>query len=102
MSIDFKINQLKETGTGIAQGLFDREEIKSLIDFLTKLAESIDFLVDKAGLLGTIALGAGLFKGYSNTKNGGGLMRLVPIINRSPFLATVEFNSDVYDSYICI
>ena len=102
MSIDFKINQLKETGTGIAQGLFDREEIKSLIDFLTKLAESIDFLVDKAGLLGTIALGAVLFKVYINKKNGGGLMRLVPIINRSPFLATVEFNSDVYDSYICI
>lgn len=31
----------------------------------------------------------------------GGLMRLIPIINNSPFLATVEFNSDVYDSYVC-
>lgn len=30
----------------------------------------------------------------------GGLMRLIPIINNSPFLATVEFNSDVYDSYV--
>ena len=65
-SIDFKINQLKETGTGIAQNLFDREEIKSLIDLLTKFAESIDFLTDKAGLLGTIGLGAGLFAGWKN------------------------------------
>lgn len=32
----------------------------------------------------------------------GGLMRLIPIINNSPFLATVEFSSDVYDSYILL
>lgn len=29
----------------------------------------------------------------------GGLMRLITNINKSPFLATVEFNSNVYDSY---
>lgn len=100
-SIDYKINQLKETGTGIAQNLFDRSEMKTLIDMLAKLAESLDFVTDKAGLLGTIGLGAGLFKGIKDTKNSGGLMRLIPIINKSPFLATVEFNSDVYDSYVC-
>lgn len=65
-SIDYKLNQLKETGTGIAQNLFDREEMKSAITILTKFAESLDFVTDKAGLFGTIGLGAGLFAGIKN------------------------------------
>lgn len=65
-SIGYKMNALKETGTGIAQNLFGRNEMKSVIDVLTKLAEAIDYVTDKFGLLSTIGMGTGLYKGIKN------------------------------------
>lgn len=59
-SIDYKLNKLKETGTGIAQNLFGREEMKSILDIISSLGNGIDWLTDKFGLFGTIGLaGAG-------------------------------------------
>lgn len=60
-SIDYKLNKLHETGTGIAQNLFQREDMKSVIDVVTSLANGIDFLTNKLGLFGTVATG---FAGY--------------------------------------
>ncbi len=68
-SIDFKMNRIKETGTGIAQNLFGREEIKSVLDVIGSLGEGLDWLTDKLGLLGSIGLGAGLFAGIKNVGN---------------------------------
>lgn len=65
-SIEYHLNKLKETGTGIAQNLFQSDDMKTFIDLLTKLAEALDFVTNKAGLLGTIGLGAGLFAGIQN------------------------------------
>lgn len=66
-SLDYKLNRLKETwGTGIAQNLFEREDMKSLLDFLTKLGEGFDALTSKIGLFGTIGIGAGVFAGVKN------------------------------------
>lgn len=65
-SVEYHLNKLKETGTGIAQNLFQSDDMKTFIDLLTKLAEALDFVTDKAGLLGTIGLGAGLFAGIQN------------------------------------
>lgn len=65
-SLDYKMNRLKETGTGIAQNLFERNEMKSIVDALTTVAETIDFVTDKVGLFGTMGLGAGLFAGFKN------------------------------------
>lgn len=59
-SLEYKINALKETGTGIWQNLFNREEMGIVIELLTKLAEAIEFVTDKLGLFGTIGVGAGL------------------------------------------
>ncbi len=61
-SLDYKLNRLKETwGTGIAQNLFEREDMKSLLGFLTKLGEGFDAVTSKLGLFGTIGVGAGVF-----------------------------------------
>lgn len=68
-SIDFKMNKIKETGTGIAQNLFDREEIKSVLDVIGSLGDGLEWLTDKLGLLGSIGLGAGLFAGIKNVGN---------------------------------
>lgn len=65
-SVDYKLNKLKETGTGIAQNLFGREEMKSVIDALTKVGEAFDWLTDKIGLFGTLGAGAGIFAGFKN------------------------------------
>lgn len=65
-SIEYKMNSLKETGTGIAQNIFNREDMKMTLDLFAKLAEGIDFITEKLGLFGTIGAGAGLFSTLKN------------------------------------
>lgn len=65
-SIDYKLNALKETWVGNAQDLLKRDDFGKLVDGLTKLSEAIGWVIDKAGLLGTVGLGVGLFKGIKN------------------------------------
>lgn len=65
-SIEYKANRLKETGTGIAQNLFKREDMKAIIDGLASFMEMLDKVTEKIGLFGTIGLGAGLFAGFKN------------------------------------
>lgn len=65
-SIDYKLNALKETWVGTAQDMLDRGDFGKIIDVLTKLSDVIGFVIDKAGMLGTIGIGAGLFAGIKN------------------------------------
>lgn len=59
-SLEYKINALKETGTGIWQNLFKREDIGIVVTGLTKILEVIDALTEQLGLFGTIGTGAGI------------------------------------------
>lgn len=45
-SIEFKSNQLAQTFTGLWQKAVDRETIKSFLDFMISMAETIDYLVN--------------------------------------------------------
>lgn len=65
-SIEYKANTLSEIGTGIAQNLFRRDDMKSVLDTINSIGEKIQWLTDKLGLFGTIGLGAGLFAGVKN------------------------------------
>lgn len=65
-SIAYKANITKEIGTGIAQNLFGREDMKTVLDTINSLGEGIQWLTDKLGLLGSIGLSAGLFAGVKN------------------------------------
>lgn len=65
-SLDYKINNLSQTGVGIAQNLFDRDEMKSVIDVLTKFAEGLDYVTEKFGLFGTASLALGAVFGAKN------------------------------------
>ena len=56
-SVDYKLNELKETWVGIWQDLLDRGDINTVIDLLTKLSEAIGFVTEKLGLLGTASFG---------------------------------------------
>lgn len=65
-SIEFKINALSQTWVGTVQNLIDRGDIGTIVDGLTKISEAIGWVTDKAGLLGTIGIGAGAFAGFKN------------------------------------
>lgn len=55
-SLDYKINELKETATGIFQNIFQTEEMGNLIGLLTGLLNVLDGLTSTFGLLGTAML----------------------------------------------
>lgn len=65
-SMDYKLGRLRETATSIAQNLFKRNDMKTVVDELTSVMKVIDKLTSKLGLFGSIGLGAGLFAGVKN------------------------------------
>ncbi|MBD5537871.1 MAG: hypothetical protein HDQ99_19910 [Lachnospiraceae bacterium] len=65
-SIEYKMNRLSETGTSVAQNLFKREDMKSVIDVLTYFMNILDKVTEKLGLFGSIGIGAGLFASFKN------------------------------------
>ena len=65
-SLDYKLNRLSETGTGIAKNLFGGSEMKTVVDGINSVGNAVEWITDKFGLLGTIGAGAGLFAGIKN------------------------------------
>lgn len=65
-SLSYKINNLKETFTGIWQNLIDRGDVGAVVDTLSGLVGIIDTITDKLGGLGTLAVGGGLFAIFKN------------------------------------
>lgn len=67
-SIDYKVNKFKETATGIAQNLFQREDMKHALDGANSLMNIFDKLTDKLGLFGTLST---IASGYAGAKGLG-------------------------------
>lgn len=65
-SIEHKANKTKEIGTGIAQNLLKREDMKTVLDTINSLGEGLDWLTEKLGLFGTSALIGGGILGAKN------------------------------------
>ena len=65
-SLEYKVNALKETGVGIAQNLFQRDDMKSFVDGLTSVLEVVDKLTEKLGLFKTVAISGGLIAGIKS------------------------------------
>lgn len=59
-SLEYKINALKETGTGIWQNIFNRSDIAAVVDALTGILDVIDAVTEKLGLFGTVIARAGI------------------------------------------
>lgn len=76
-SLEFKLNALKETWTGLWQDLFPRETLAVAIDFLTQLSSVIAGLVSKFGLLGSALAGAGIVNLLKNV----GRLKLSSLFN---------------------
>ena len=65
-SLEYKVNALKETGVGIAQNLFQRDDMKTFVGGLTNVLEVVDKLTEKLGLFKTAAIGGGLIVGIKS------------------------------------
>ncbi len=60
-SLEYKFNALKETGTGILQDIFPREQISAVVGVLTTVLEAINSITTALGPLGSIlVLGTGI------------------------------------------
>lgn len=59
-SLEYKLNALSETGVGIIQEMFPREEIGAAVDALTGLLSIIGSITSAAGGLGTVLAGVGI------------------------------------------
>ena len=61
-SLEYKINALKETTTGIWQNLFQRDDMGAIVDFGTSVLGVFDKITEKLGLFKT-AVAGGLIVG---------------------------------------
>lgn len=95
------INKLKNSWTEFINGVIGSDELKNGANFLNNSVKGLTNITSSGEKLTTTLLTiVGIFAQMKHAS--GGLMRLIHLINMSPFLATVEFNSDVYDSYIFV
>lgn len=97
-SVDGKFQQLQNRTQEFWYNVIDTTTVKSVLDFTTDLTEGASKffkLVEKhlPIILGAIAT-------IIASNKSGGLIRLINFINNSPFLATVEFNREVYELII--
>lgn len=95
------INKLSNSWTEFVSNIVESDGLKSGVNLLNGLVEGLTSITTSGldiktaipTIIGTIA---------QNKSKSGGLMKLISIINKAPFLATVEFSSDVYDSYFYV
>ena len=66
MSIEYKLNALKETWVGVAQNILDRGDLGKMVDGLTSISEGVAGLISKLGLLKTVALGVSSYLAFKN------------------------------------
>ena len=59
-SLEYKLNQLKETWVSVAQNLIDTDQFKLVVDFFMALSSFVDLVTDKIGLFGTALAGVGI------------------------------------------
>lgn len=59
-SLEYKLSRLSETGTGIAQNLFEQDDMRVILDVLNGVGEILDYVTNKFGLFGTTLAGIGI------------------------------------------
>lgn len=91
-SVEFKMNALKETFTGIGQNLFERDDMKVALDGLTDIVEIVDKLTNSLGLFGTIGTGLAIF-------NLGKLIKASDIKTFANMFSTIQSGLGTMDAF---
>ena len=55
-SVQYRLNALKETWTGVAQSLFEADDMKAVLAFFQSLSDVVAHLTDTLGLFGTVGV----------------------------------------------
>ena len=67
--VDYKLNEIAQTGVGIAQNLFKRDDMKTFLDVIVKpFINALDKITAKLGLFKTTAIGAFAFFNKGRSK----------------------------------
>ena len=56
-SLEYRMNALGQTWVGVAQNLFQTDDIKAVVSVLQFFSDAIDGITSKLGLFGTVSLG---------------------------------------------
>lgn len=88
-SLTFKLNNLKETGTGIIQDIFKKEEIGSTVDGLTSILTVIGNIIDKVGVLPTLMTGISAALSFKNI----GIPQAIGSISKFKGLTAMTFDT---------
>lgn len=59
-SLEYKLNKLSETATGVWQNLLNREEMGNIINFLSAILTGLDAVTGVLGTFGTVLAGIGI------------------------------------------
>lgn len=59
-SMDYKVGRLRETITSVFQDLFERDDMKTVVDGLTSVMSVIEKLTSKLGLFGSVISGVSI------------------------------------------
>lgn len=93
------INKLHNSWTEFVNGVLNSDGLKDGANALNGIVKIMTSMTSSSAKLQlTLLTVVGTLTQMRS--QSGGLMKLIFLINKSPFLATVEFSSDAYDSYV--
>ena len=84
MSIEYKLNALKQTWTGVLTDVISRDSFKGTVDNLTSISEALGGVISKIGLLKTAIIGIGTVIGSQKL----GLIDIRSGINKNGWLGS--------------
>lgn len=87
-SLEYKLNELQETWTGVAQDLLDDSLLKGVVDVLTWVSERVGNLTEHLGLLGTVGI-AGTIACLAKLKSSVGRPKMTGFTMIAPTYALV-------------
>ena len=93
--IEYSLKRLEASFQTFANHILNSDFLKGVIDFGNTILEKANKMTSSFKSMGT-AIGT-IILSIRSIKKSGGLIRLIQLINNSPFLASVEFSSDVYE-----
>ena len=105
-SLEFKINEIKQTWVGVLQDIADRGGLGEILDGLNKISSVLGDIVSSAGLIRTAFVGLATFVGSKklglfNTKDSGTLLgAIAQTHNTKKELSGYEDDIDTYKKVI--
>ena len=83
------LNRLSNTWDKFVSGFVDGDKATGVLTFFTKAIETVDFLTDHLGTLGTVLTSVMAYRGFKN--EGRGKLKLTPLLN----MPSLNYNNEL-------